>query len=376
VSLRSLLRLLTVAVTLLLGCTACLEHVEALRTRVEYDPFAQVYHVRRTLIGVEADFLGCSDAEECVAAIGRTLSLQPADSLSSFALSDRLLDRLMGSGATDVRLTLHREGDRLDVIVDYDAPVGSSAADDTLVHTEWRGGKGRGHYYLVVDAQDNMDPPKLYRSRKVARSSSEGIDWVEQWVLPRWRRSVETLLPVGESTPLFQRFPDLVAALEDKGWLDHPEELGAPTEQGPRVAQLLRGSDEPPAPAPAAKPVAAEGTPAKAWFYDARVSGGGVTVASAAVAIDPLKSGIGDCYADRIRQVPGLEGSVFLSALVRPDGSVIGTAVNSSIPDPPLMSCLEHAIGDLRFAAWGKTGDGVSDVVIPVVLRVEKPGRR
>ena len=130
------------------------------------------------------------------------------------------------------------------------------------------------------------------------------------------------------------------------------------------------------APAPASAPARAS-SPAKAWFYEARISGGGVTVASAAVALEPLEPELTQCYVERQQVVPKLEGSVFLSALVRPDGSVIGTAVNSSIADPPLMSCLERALADLRFAAWGKTGAGVSDVVIPVVLRVEKgsPGR-
>jgi hypothetical protein len=362
---------LLLVVLVLLANTACLEHVEALKTRVVYDPFTQTFAVRRTLIGVEAQFLACGDVAECVEAIERALSVDPASTLSSFALSDRLLQRLVDSGAQDLKLTLHRERDRLDVLVDYVAPVGSPAADDTMVRAEWKGGRRlfkRGHYYLVVDAQDRIAPPGRYRSRKVARSSSEGIDWVEEWVLPRWKRSVETLLPVGEAEPLFERFPDLAAELESRGWLDQPAELkGGDEPEAPRLAQVSKASRT-----DAALPAEATSeSGARAWFYEARITGGGVTPASAAVAIEPLQDDLGRCYHDRQRAVPDLAGSVFLSALVRPDGTVIGTAVNSNVADPELVSCMEQALVGLQFAAWGEQGDGVSDVVIPMVLRVE-----
>ncbi|MEQ1507107.1 MAG: hypothetical protein ABMB14_33070, partial [Myxococcota bacterium] len=70
-----------------------------------------------------------------------------------------------------------------------------------------------------------------------------------------------------------------------------------------------------------------------------------------------------------------LEGSVFLSALVRADGTVVGTSVSGSISDAPFLACLDRATSGWRFAAWG-SGDEVSDVAIPVVFRVEEPPPR
>ncbi|MEQ1570776.1 MAG: hypothetical protein ABMA64_34425 [Myxococcota bacterium] len=377
---RSLARL-SFVLGVLLACTACLEHVEALTTRVVYDPFSQTFTVRRTLVNVEAEFLACADVDECLEAIGRTMELQPASTLTSFAQSDRLLQRLIDSGARELALTLHRDRDQLDVVVDYVAPVGSPAAADTLMQAEWKGRGKRGHYYLVMEAQERIAPPRFHGSRKFARSSTAGgTDWVEQWVLPRWTRRVETTLPVDDAEPLFERFPELAVALEARGWLDTPATMPTAEPEGPRIAALLRRESGgevvvPPSGAPEPAPDL-RGSPAKAWFYDARISGGGVTVATAAVAIEPLKEPLGRCYAERQRDVSDLQGNLFLSALVRPDGSVIGTSVNSSIADSPLMTCVERVITDLRFAPWGQNGDGVSDVVIPVVLRVEKGSAR
>lgn len=402
-------------------CTACLEHFESLHTTVVYDPYAQAFRVERRLVGIDQRFLGCTEAPECIDAIQRTLSGTP-DPLRAAALSDRLLDRLLESGATDVTVTLERVHDRLDAVVTYGAPVGSAAADDTLVRAEWdSGGWPFGHYYLVVTAQDSMDPPGRHRTRKVARAGAAGVDWIEEWIMPRARRAVETVMEVADVQPLFEQVPELGAELEQRGWLDEPRLVSSGEGDG-LVASADGGMDagveamdlgdpeaSPRAPSPSPKgsdrrsrAEASDGgpedgpttaaletrtkargggdvssvaldpsSPAKTWVYEARISGGGVTPAAAAMSMEPLVPALSRCYQRRQRDVPELEGSLFLSALVRGDGSVVATSVSGGVTDGPLLACIDRVLGGWVFPQWG-TGDAVSDVAIPVVFRVEK----
>jgi hypothetical protein len=399
--------------------TACLEHIEALTTQVRYDPYRQVFEVEQRLVGVEKRFLGCEALEDCLAAIERAMSLQPNSSVS-LALGDRLLQRLLESGAAEVQLGLERHDDSLDAIVRYEAPVGSAAADNTLVRAEWKGGRKRGHYYLVVLAQASMEPPRWYRTRKIARSGPAGVDWVEEWLLPRWVREITTTMTVGEANPLLAEVPGLGEALESHGWLgplperqerDNDEPEPDEDEPEPDVASAedtgivpgyeevedpdgdgqvsLGDAEEPPVEAPArpnrksqsqsgeVTSVALDPTsPAKTWLYPARISGGSLTPAAAAVALEPLVPAISRCYQSRQREVSNLEGSVFLSALVRADGAVLATSVNGALGDPVLLNCLDRVIDSWTFASWG-AGEEVSDVAVPVVFRLEKggPGR-
>jgi hypothetical protein len=365
---------LSLVAAILLGCTACLEHLEALRTRVRYDPFAQAFEVERRLVGIEPRFLGCRSADGCVAAIGRVLSDDPSS--MSMSPSDRLLQRLRDGGATDIVVTLEREDERLDAVVEYRARVGTPAADDTLIRAEWSSnGWPFGHYYLVVSAQESMEPPGRHRTRKVPRAGPVGIDWVEEWVLPRGRRSVETTLVVSDpeqSTELFAAMPELVEALEARGWLGLPISVadgdldalplgwtddGIAAERDPADGGPMEGGSDP-------------ASPAKTWIYEARVSGGGITPAAAAVAIEPLIPALSRCYQRRQREVPTLEGSVHLSALVKGDGSVVATSVSGAMTDNDLIGCLEAVLARWEFSSWGAP-EAVSDVAVPVVFQLD-----
>lgn len=393
---QKLLRLGAVVVTLL-TCTACLEHFEALWTRVVYDPFEQSFRVERRLIGVEARFLGCSEVLDCMASVERALEVAP-DPGYSMALSDRLLQRLIESGATDVEVTLEREGDRLDVRVAYSARVGTPAADDTFVRAEWNGRGTRGEYSLVVSPQASMEPPERYDLRKVARGGAGEVDWVEEWVLPRDQREVRTEIAIEETNALFAEVPGLAEALEARGWLHEPSVLPPMPTSGSKIGsffskladRILPGHaadriasepSEPSEPPPEAvlsprgrseEPV--EGydpsSPARTWVYEPRVSGGGVTPAEASVALEPLVPAISRCYQLRQQEVPELAGNVFLSALVRADGNVMATSVNGSLADAVLLRCIDRVLSDWRFEPWG-TGSELSDVAVPVVFRVE-----
>jgi hypothetical protein len=406
VTLSRILHLVGVAFVLA-SSTACLEHIEALTTQVRYDPYRQVFEVEQRLVGVEKRFLGCETLDDCLAAIERAMTMQPNSSVS-LALGDRLLQRLLESGATEVQVGLERQGDNLDAIIRYEAPVGSAAADNTLVRAEWKGKRKRGHYYLVVLAQASMEPPRWYRTRKIARSGPAGVDWVEEWLLPRWVRKVSTTLTVGEAEPLLAEVPGLGDALEAHGWLGPlPDREEPEPDEDPVVTSIedtgiapeddgqvsLEEPAEEATEEPAVEPtrtsrkvqtqsgeitsVSLDPTsPAKTWLYPARISGGALTPAAAAVALEPLVPAISRCYQSRQREVSNLEGSVFLSALVRADGEVLATSVNGALGDSVLLSCLDRVIDSWTFASWG-AGEGVSDVAVPVVFRLEKggPGR-
>jgi len=403
--------------------TGCLEHFERLVTTVTYDPFEQSFRVVRRLENVEPAFFGCVDLGDCADAIHRATSLTPAAFPS--ALSDRLVQRLTESGATDIEVQLLQRGEQLDARIAYTAVVGSAAAEDTMVHAEWDGGKGR--YYLVVDADGSIEPLDVKaKVRKQAVSGPGGIDWRESWVLKPKHREVTTRMAVdNEVRPLFTAVPGLDQALSSRGLLDAvispvavaaaqpapepapsplpapaPAPAPAPTAQAPSPAvpapaptAALTPTPQPapaavvvpaPAPAPAPAPVPAAAapasrswpapdlnSPARTYSYDARVTGGTLTAGAANLSVEPLLPKVRVCYQERQAQVPDLAGSAFLGALVRPDGTILSTSVYGSINDRPFLDCLELAIEGWRFQPWG-VGEEPSDVALPLVFRVEE----
>ena len=437
---------------LLVAQTACLEHFESLVTTVTYDPFEQTFRVQRMFRNVEPAFFGCIDLDDCAAAVARATSLQPAPFPE--ALSDRLVQRLVESGADDIQVQLVQRGDQLDALIAYTAAVGSAAAEDTMVHAEWDGKKNQ--YYLVVDADASMELDGVKgRERRVAMSGPGGIDWRTSYVLKPRHKEVTTRMAVDDKVrPLFSTIAGLDQRLADGGLLDtviigpvavavadeepasSPEPVPEPVSErvsepvsepvpepapspelasGPAVApapspepaatpaptpapavaapapepvetltpSLESAAPEPAAPAPAPVPVARPAptrswpapdpeSPARTYTYDARVTGGGLSIAAANVSVEPLLPKVRVCYQERQAVVPELAGSAFLSALVRADGEIMSTSVYGSIKDRPLIDCLEQAIQGWSFQAWG-AGEGVSDVALPLVFRVEEP---
>jgi len=409
----------------LLSQTACLEHFEELVTTVSYDPFAQTFRVQRWFRNVEPAFFGCIELDDCAEAITRATSLQPAPFPE--ALSDRLVQRLVESGAEDIEVELVQRGAQLDARIAYTAAVGSAAAEDTMVHAEWDG--KRNAYYLVVDADASMELEGVKgRERRVAMSGPGGIDWRTSYVLKPRHKEVTTRMAVDDKVrPLFEAVGGLDGRLADMGLLDtvlsgpiavasaepEPEPEPAPepevTAPAPSSSPPAAATDpamtaptpepdpdpepepvaapepSPPSPAPTPEPVAVPRSrswpapdpqsPARTYSYDARVTGGGLSVAAANVSVEPLLPRVQVCYQERQAVVPELGGSAFLSALVKADGSILSTSVYGSVDDRALLDCLEQAIEGWSFQAWG-AGEGVSDVALPLVFRVEEPQGR
>ncbi len=433
---------LAAVLALLVSQTACLEHFTSLETTVTYDPFEQTFQVTRVLRNVSPGFFGCVDVHDCAEAVGRAVRMEPA--AFPTALSDRLVQRLVESGAQGIEVQLEADGDKLDAVIHYAAPVGSAAAEDTLVHAEWDGKQG---YYLVVDADASLRPLDVKaRVRKTAMSGPEGIDWREAWVLKPKVKTVTTTMDVDTTVrPLLGAMTGLGDALASRGWLDGPiavsepavaavdpeplppepapqpvsEPMPTPVEPTPAPAPepALAPAPAPlPVPAPAPVPVAPmpvpapapeleppsptpsptpasvappapvgatatrswpapdPASPARTYVYDARVSGGGISVSAANVSAEPLLPRVRVCYQEAVARNPAVAGSAFLSALVKSDGSLVSTSVYGSVGDPALMGCLELAMQGWSFSGWG--GEGVTDVAIPLVFRVEAPPTR
>jgi hypothetical protein len=227
--------------------TACLEGFERLVTTLRYDPYTHQLQVERTLENIDPLFFGCADAVECVEAMEHALAGQ-SDPLAMPSLGDRLVQRLLETGALDVALTLERDGDALDIAATYTASLGTRAAEDTLVHVEFEGpSPERGSYRLVVAAQEGMEIPDVrYSVRKQSTSGVSGVDWRESWLLPPRKFELTTYLPVDEvKTPLFKAVPGLGDALAAAGWFGSPLPIGEVVD-APAVAVLT-----PPEPAPA-----------------------------------------------------------------------------------------------------------------------------
>lgn len=197
----------------------CFEHFERLETSVTYDPETQRFAIERRFVDIGPDFLGCDSVDSCARALAR--GLDPSETLppDRMALSDKMMRRLRDSGANDVRLAFEARGASLDATVRYTAPIGSEAADDTQVHVEWWGRKGRGRYRLVVTAEDATEEPRRYRTHRRARHTDQGLTWVEEWVLPARQRAVTLRTLVGEGGRIFEAIPGLRSAMVERGFL-------------------------------------------------------------------------------------------------------------------------------------------------------------
>ena len=373
------------AVALALG-TGCFERFERLITRVTYDPVAQSYAVERTLVNVSAGFLLCVDADTCEMAIWRALASETSPGYEA-TIADRLVQRLNETGAEDVRLTLHRTGDTLDVLARYGAAAGSRAADDTLIRAEWGGKKGKEDYYLVVESQPGLAP---LDGKYTVRKSAATAGWAESWVLPARRWEVTTTLAVDQAQGIFAQIPGLAERIAP--WLDREWPLGQPppqpaTADSPAVVAVdLAPVPVPvpvpdlapvPAPAPALAPSTSSSWPApdptsnaKVWVYDPRITGG-YPLAAAQAAFAPILPRIAWCYQQRAAAVPGLGGSLFLDAVVQSDGSVSALSAFGDVPDRELLGCANRAIEDWRFPAGALPTP--AQVTIPLALRVEVP---
>lgn len=348
--------------------TGCLERFERLITHVTYDPVNQTYTVERTLVGVSAGFLLCEDVDSCEAAIWRALAGETNPGYEA-TIADRLIQRLGETGAGDVKVTLHKNGDSLDVVARYATVPGSRAADDTMIRAEYGGKPGKEQYYLVVEAQPGLDP---LPERHTVRKTAGGAGWAEYWVLPPGAFDVSTSLAVDDSKPIFAQIPGLAERIAP--WLDVEWILGSPppkpaTAEEPAVS-AAPGDDARPAPAatggwPAPDPTST----AKVWVYDPRVSGYAAEDARAAFA--PILPRIEWCYQQRAAAVPWLGGYLFLDAVVQPDGSVSSTSAYGEVPDRELLACANRAIEDWRFG--GFAGVAPAQVSIPLALRIEVP---
>ena len=248
----------------------------------------------------------------------------------------------------------------------------------------------------MLEAQDTIAPPSRYTSRKRARSGPMGLEWVEDWILPRKVRTVQTEMAVGTGGELFRQVPGLKEALEARGLLvglpipapvpEAADTGSARTDTGLGSSVSMADTGQPPDPGPGApQRVAAEAPPtsldsgsaAKTYVYEAQVTGS-LSPAAVDLATEPLVPRIAGCYRTRQAEIPTLGGNAFLSALVGGDGQLVSTSVYGSVSDPDLMRCLEGVVEAWRFEAWGPS-EAVSDVAVPIVFRVEDPpprGRR
>jgi len=110
---------------------------------------------------------------------------------------------------------------------------------------------------------------------------------------------------------------------------------------------------------------------AKVYVFEPRVTGG-LSVSAAATASAKLGPRAEVCYQRRVAEDPTVAGTLFLNALVREDGWVVSLSVYGELRDIALKRCLETAIEDWEFPPYGK-GDAVSDVSLPLTMRIEEP---
>jgi hypothetical protein len=234
-------RLLALGLSLVF-LTACFEGFGALETTVQLDTEAQVFRVERRVLGVSSAFLGCGDTAGCAEVVGRLRAFAP---LPTGGPAERLMQRLLDSGAKELSMEIVVGDGRVDAVLQYVAPLGSTAADDTWIHAEWEGRHQRGDYLLTIDAQPSITPPDKYRTRRVARAGPAGPEWGESWVLPARTLAATTHMTVQPGAPnLLAEFPDLLPALSG----------GAAPAPVPDPAPVVAVVDPPPAPAPAPRP--------------------------------------------------------------------------------------------------------------------------
>jgi len=208
----------------LLCGSGCLEGFGSLVTRVAYDPFSQVFRVERELLNVDRRFLGCQEATSCLAALHHMRDVVDGGEPEQNP-AERMVRHLLDTGATDITYEMYLEGDSLNIRVAYEAPLGSRAAGDTLVHVEHQGGR----YRLVVDAQASME--KLGQRHRVRRLSQVGtglLNWREEWVLPAGVRDVTVRQKVDVvDHPVLVAVAGFRDALVAGGWLDTSRTLVA-----------------------------------------------------------------------------------------------------------------------------------------------------
>ncbi len=346
----------SVSLGLLLVFSGCLEGFGTLETTVNYDPFLQVFRVERRLVNVDARFFGCEEIEGCAARVQAALSFEPVDTMTTPA--QILGRRLVESGATELVATLVSVGEQVDVIVRYTAPVASQAAEDTLVHAEYRsrsGGHG-GFYYLVVDGEASAEPPEgRWSLRKVGQGGPSGVDWRDQWVLTKRETEVFTRLVVDEVEHPLLGAVGVRDALAASGLIVIPVEAPiaeAPVSETIPVAVLRRG--RPDRERAAAPPV---------FLHDPRVRGN-MDVEILGASFADVFPKIESCFAARAAERPDLKGFVFLFARVSAGGVVAGTSVYGTVSDPQMFACAEAA-----FAHWVAPSGDSYEVEFPINFR-------
>jgi len=332
--------------------------------------------VERRLQGVSAVFLGCSEAEDCVRAIDRAVKLE--STAADRALSDRLAQRLVDSGAVDVRMSLERIGDSLDVVVEYSAPVGSKAAIDTFIRPEWVGVGDKGSYRLVVDAQDSMgEVPAGVEIRRTPVDSNG--TWKTAWVYGKRVRDVAYRMGVDEQVePIFSRVPKLARQLERAGLLDTPEgsEVRIATSKSTKPTKPAKRPKEPVAAVPDQPEQAPPQTVGQMFIYAPRIQGA-LSEAIATTASRALEPGVRRCHQARLDAGVVPQGYAFADATVRADGWLLSYSVYGEVDDPVLISCMTSLMDDWSFPGWDGPDGSVAEVSVPFQFRGEaEPARK
>lgn len=342
----------------LLFATGCFEHFERLETTVTYDPDTQRFAIERRLVDVSAALLDCSTAETCVGALDRAIDPRRIRHDDRLAPSDQLAARLFESGAENVQVTFEPDRDgSLDIVVTYDAGVGTSATDETGVYVEWRstGRRGRGRHHLVVEAEATDQPLDRVQTRKRPRSTDDGVEWVVTWELPARRRTVDLSLSVGQGGRIFDEVPGLRAAMVERGWL------------ATTVTRRVVASGAASVAAERAATTSTVGT-----VQTDPAAGATLTVGDSRRALDPLLPALDACYRARQAERPDLQGDAIISATVAGSGTVTRSSVSGPIGDVPLLDCLADVLTSWRFDPWGPA-DQSAEVSVPLVFRVANP---
>jgi hypothetical protein len=228
-------------------------------TTVRWTPNDNSFQVQRRLVGVSTDFLKCSDPTSCAGIIRALTSFEP---IASSSPASALRDRLLQSGAQDLSIELLIGDDELDILVNYRAPIGTKAADETDVFVEWGGKAGRETRYLV--AKSYSSTRLLSQHRKMERrtrsvSGTEGLSGESWMVFPKTTRTIIMEMTVDPSAPaLFDRMPTLQAMLETQsliGPVKHQLASGVPTTPEPVAVQEVASFEAQPTRTPEQTPV-------------------------------------------------------------------------------------------------------------------------
>lgn len=179
--------------------SGCFEGFEELITSVRYDPFEQVFEVERRLVNVGERFFACTRDADCPERVLAILNGETTGE-AAYAPAAQLRDRLAESGAENVAFELIPTVTGLDIVVTYEAKLGSRAAEETRVHVEFEGRGRGGRYRMVVDAQERMTMDRgRHNVRRRAQGGSGLLTWREEWVLRPRVRDVVLRNPVATS---------------------------------------------------------------------------------------------------------------------------------------------------------------------------------